>query len=266
MNACYLDMKKFVISLSTATERRQHIYTEFSKKSINFDFFDALTPEPAAIFAKQLNLKIDEQSLTKGEVACFMSHVFLWKKMITENIPHMAIFEDDIYLGENIKKFLSDASWIDERWNLIKIEEFTQKVALGQKIKVFNSEPDRAIFELRSKNLGTAGYILSLQGAKQLISYIQSLDKLIALDHLMFEKLIQEDVLSVCQMKPALCIQDVTLFSTKDSVRFASHLYKERLTRRKYDKKTGIDKLILELSRIFQQIRNLIFFKSVGFK
>ena len=259
-------MKKFVISLSTATERREHISSEFSKKSISFDFFDALTPEPAAIFAKELNLKIDEQSLTKGEVACFMSHVFLWEKMITESIPHMAIFEDDIYLGENVKEFLSDASWIDQSWNLVKIEEFTQKVALGQKIKTFNSDPDRALFELRSKNLGTAGYILSLHGAKQLISYIQSLDKLIALDHLMFEKLIHDNILAVCQMKPALCIQDVTLYSTKDSVRFASHLYKERLTRRKYDKKTGMNKILLELSRILQQIRNLIFFKPVGFK
>lgn len=119
---------------------------------------------------------------------------------------------------------------------------------------------------LKVKIWERAGYILSLHGAKQLINYIQSLDKLIALDHLMFEKLIQDKVLAVCQMKPALCIQDVTLFSTKDSVRFASHLYKERLTRRKYDKKHGMEKVKLELIRIFQQIRNLIFFKTVGFK
>lgn len=259
-------MKKFVISLATAHERREHICAEFSKQNLNFDFFDALTPEPAAIFAKELNLKIDEKTLTKGEVACFMSHVYLWNKMISENIPHMAIFEDDIYLGENVKAFLSDNSWIDSNWHLIKIEEFTSKVALGQKIKTFNNEPGRALFELKSKNLGTAGYILSLHGAKQLISYIQSLDMLIALDHLMFEKLVQDKILSVSQMKPALCIQDVTLFSTKDSVRFTSHLYKERLTRRHFDKKTGLDKIILELKRIFIQLRNFIFLKSVGFK
>lgn len=259
-------MKKFVISLSTATERREHIFREFSKKSINFDFFDALTPEPAAIFAKELNLKINEQSLTKGEVACFMSHVFLWKKMITENIPLMAIFEDDIYLGENVKAFLSETSWIAPDWHLIKIEEFTPKVALGQKIKEFSSEPDRALFDLKSKNLGTAGYILSLHGAQQLMSYIQSLDKLIALDHLMFESVIKHNILSVLQMKPALCIQDVTLYSTKDSVKFASHLYKERQVRMKYNKKKGLDKILLELSRILVQVRNLIFFKTVGFK
>lgn len=154
-------MKKFVISLSTANERREHISSEFGKKSINFDFFDALTPEPAALFAKELNLNVDEQSLTKGEVACFMSHVFLWNKMISENIPHMAIFEDDIYLGENVKTFLTETSWIEPDWHLIKIEEFTPKVALGEKIKVFQTEPQRALFDLKSKNLGT-GWLYSV--------------------------------------------------------------------------------------------------------
>ena len=67
-------------------------------------------------------------------------------------------------------------------------------------------------------------------------------------------------------MKPALCIQDVTLFSTKDSVRFASHLYKERQVRMKYNKKSGVDKILFEILRVFQQIKNIIFLKSVGFK
>ncbi len=259
-------MKKFVISLSTAHERRAHICSEFGKKSVDFEFFDALTPEPAALFAQELGLNTDEYTLTKGELACFMSHVFLWKKMITENIPYMAIFEDDIYLGDNVKTFLTDALWIEKIWHLIKIEEFTPKVALGQKIKEFTSDPDRALFDLKSKNLGTAGYILSLHGAKQLISYIQSLDKLIALDHLMFESMIKDRTLSVYQMKPALCIQDVTLYSTKDSVKFASHLYKERQVRMKYNKKTGVDKILFEIFRVFQQIKNIIFLKSVGFK
>lgn len=259
-------MKKIVISLSTAHERRAHIFNEFSNKSIDFEFFNALTPEPAALFAKELNLKVDERSLTKGEVACFMSHVFLWKKMIAENISHMAIFEDDIYLGENVKVFLNDVSWIAADWHLIKIEEFTPKVVLGEKLFRSSDYPERSLYNLKSKNLGTAGYIISLYGAKKLIDYIQSLDKLIALDHLMFEQLLHDNVLVVCQMKPALCIQDVTLFSTKDSVRFASHLYKERQVRMKYNKKSGVDKILFEILRVFQQIKNIIFLKSVGFK
>ena len=233
---------------------------------IGFDFFYALTPEPAGIFAQALHLNIDDQALTKGEVACFMSHAYLWKKMVDDDIPYMAIFEDDIYLGEDVNEFLSDSQWIDPSWHLIKLEEFTHRTALGKKVKVFNDFNDRAIFQLKSKNLGTAGYILSLDGAKTLLGYIQTLDKLIALDHLMFECVITENIFSVYQMKPALCIQDVTLYSCKDSVKFASHLYKERLTRRKYNKKKGMDKIILELYRILYQLKKVLFFKSVGFK
>lgn len=259
-------MKKIVISLSTAVERRKHISSEFAQKNVDFDFFDALTPEPATIFSQELGLRIDERILTKGELACFMSHVFLWKRMIDENIPYMAIFEDDIYLGDNVVDFLTDSSWINDQWHLIKLEEFTHRIALGKQVKNFKGQIQRSIFELKSKNLGTAGYILSLHGAKSLLSYIQKLDKLIALDHLMFEHLIYENIFSVYQMKPALCIQDVTLYSCKDSVKFASHLYKERLTRRKYNKKKGVNKIVLELYRILHQLKSIIFFRTVGFK
>ena len=146
------------------------------------------------------------------------------------------------------------------------MEEFTSRVSLSKKIKEFDGNVERALFSLKSKNLGTAGYILSLDAAKILLNYIKSLDKLIALDHLMFERIIQEKILDVNQMKPALCIQDVIRYSTKDSVNFASHLYKERLTRNKYNKKKGITKIKLELQRIFLQLKNLILFKPVGFK
>ncbi len=259
-------MKKIVISLATASERREHMLNEFKAKNVDFEFFDALTPEPAAAFAQELGLNIDNQVLTKGEVACFMSHVFLWKKMLNDNIPYLAVFEDDIYLGEDAADFLSDSVWIDEEWHLIKLEEFTPRIALGKKIKVFDGNIERTLFQLKSKNLGTAGYILSSKGAEKLLNYIQTLDKLIALDHLMFENVVNKQILAVSQMKPALCIQDVTLCSAKDSIKFASSLYKERLTRRKYNKKKGVDKLKLELQRFFLQVKTLIFFKPVGFK
>ena len=259
-------MKKFVISLVTAVDRRIHIENEFSKRDVGFEFFDALTPEPAASFAQSLHLNIDEKFLTKGEVACFMSHAYLWKKMVDENIPHLAIFEDDIYLGNDVTRFLNDENWLESAWDLVKLEEFSPRVALGKNVKNFDGEIKRSLFELKSKNLGTAGYILSLEGAKKLLNYIQQLDQLIALDHLMFESLVIENICSVYQLKPALCIQDVTLYSTKDSVKFASHLYKERLTRRKYNKKSGLNKVLLELHRILHQIKSIILFKTVGFK
>jgi glycosyl transferase family 25 len=93
-------------------------------------------------------------------------------KIVDENIPHMAIFEDDIHLGEKADLFLNHSDWIENDWHLVKLE--APKVILGSKCKDF---PDvgRAIYKLPGKNLGTAGYILSLQGAKFLLNEIKKI-------------------------------------------------------------------------------------------
>jgi glycosyl transferase, family 25 len=93
-------MKNFVISLKTATARREHIQKEFGKQNIDFEFFDALTPDLAKPLAEKMALQVHEDFLTSGELACFMSHVSIWQKMVDEQIPHLAIFEDDVYLGK----------------------------------------------------------------------------------------------------------------------------------------------------------------------
>ena len=113
-------MKNIVISLKTATARREHIVQEFGKKKIGFEFFDALTPDLARPLAEKMQLNIQEDFLSPGELACFMSHVSIWQKMVDEQIPHLAIFEDDVYLGQNADYFLSNDTWIQSDWQIIK--------------------------------------------------------------------------------------------------------------------------------------------------
>jgi len=98
-------MKKFVVSLSSAIERRKHISAQFEKQGIEFSFFDAVTPDIAASDAQLMKLNVHENHIARGELACFMSHVHLWKKIVEDNIAYMAIFEDDIHLGEKANVF-----------------------------------------------------------------------------------------------------------------------------------------------------------------
>ena len=120
-------MKNIVISLKTATARREHIVQEFGKQNIGFEFFDALTPDLARPLAEKMQLHIQEDFLSPGELACFMSHVSIWQKMVDEQIPHLAIFEDDVYLGQNADYFLSNDTWIQSDWQIIKLEAFAKK-------------------------------------------------------------------------------------------------------------------------------------------
>lgn len=257
-------MQNYVISLKTEDKRREHINNEFGQQNIQFDFFDALTPNLAIFFAKKLKIKTENQSLTKGELACFMSHVSLWIKMKDENIPYMAIFEDDIFLGKNANYYLNQTQWIDTQWNLIKLEAFAPKVFLGKRYKKFEID-GRTIYKLKERNLGTAGYILSLKCAKILINYVQSVEHLPALDHLMFEDIIKHNVIEIVQMQPALCIQEMILLPSKNNQKFESKLAVERKKRMHSQKKKGFNKVKLEITRLITQFRTVLFAKKSFF-
>lgn len=256
-------MECFVISLTKAHERRVHIQQEFGKQNIDFQFFDALTPDLALPFSQQLGLNFNSDILTQGELACFMSHVSIWKKMIDENIPYAAVFEDDVFLGEDAGRLLKETAWIKPDWHIIKTEAFAERVFLtGQAEKL--SECEREIVQLAGKNLGTAGYILSLKGAQAYFEYVKRIE-LIPLDHVMFDQFIEQKVMPVYQVKPALCIQEMMLHPEKNTV-LSSELFTERRARMKKMKKKGFAKLMVEIARIFTQIQYAMKGKSVPFK
>ncbi|MFV5490458.1 glycosyltransferase family 25 protein [Acinetobacter sp. ASP199] len=256
-------MKNIVISLKTADARREHIQKEFGKQNIGFEFFDALTPDLAKPLAEKMALKVHEDFLTSGELACFMSHVSIWQKMVDEQIPYLAVFEDDVYLGENAADLLNDSDWIHASWDIIKTEAFADKVFLsGNKADVTHGA--RQIVRLKGKNLGTAGYILSLKGAQKYLDYVHQI-QLIPLDQVMFDEFIREEVHPVYQMTPALCIQEMMLFPEKKTV-LSSDLLAERKARMRKQKKKGWAKIQLEILRVLKQVKYALVGQRVEFK
>lgn len=255
-------MKRLVISLQSAEDRRSHITQEFQKHTIDFDFFDALTPSLAKQYAQSLAIDVDSCSLTSGELACMMSHIAIWKKMIDENIPHLTIFEDDIYLGCDAHSLLTATDWIKPQWNIIKIEAFTKKIFLCSDTTFIGSN-QRCITRLKGENLGTAGYILSLQGAKIYLDYIKT-STLRPLDELIFDDFITRCIEPVYQMLPALCIQEMLL--NKEHPILPSALMHERKDRMHSEKKSGLSKLKRETNRVVLQTKKSLFAKELVFK
>ncbi|WOE31277.1 MULTISPECIES: glycosyltransferase family 25 protein [unclassified Acinetobacter] len=255
-------MQNYVISLTSADQRRQHIEHEFNKHSIDFKFFDALTPQDAKPLAEKMQLDIHSERITGGELACFMSHVSLWQKMLDENIPYMAIFEDDIFLGENSNQFLSSSDWLKEDWAIVKLEAFSNKILLGKTEQIVNTSREIAV--LKCKNLGTAGYILSQKGAAAYLELIKNYE-LIPLDEMMFEFYLNHGSLNIYQMLPALCIQEMMLFPEK-KLALPSDLLQERKLRMKKFKKKGLTKFKAEISRIIKQVKLLCAGKILEFK
>ena len=257
-------MKNFVISLTSATERRKHINHEFGKHNVNFEFFDAMTPETAENYANSLGLNLNDTGLTLGELACMMSHVALWKKAIDENTPYITIFEDDIYLGEDANHLLNDSEWIKSDWNIIKIEAFAKKALLSTtKCEILSTK--RQITQLKGKNLGAAGYIISVRGARLLLDNILT-RKLQPIDEIIFDIFIKQDIEPVYQMIPALCVQEMILKSRRNELNLPSSLEQDRKKRMKLEKKKGWLKLKKETNRVFLQTKEALFAKDISFK
>lgn len=258
-------MKNIIISLECATERRNHIYQQFNGHGLCYSFFDALVPDVAKIEANILNINYDNHNLTDNEFACLMSHVSLWKKMVDEKIPYMAIFEDDVYLGEKSGDYLNNSQWIKPEWHIVKLEAFSNKVFLDKKIHVLN-QGERVIRQLVGKNLGAAGYILSQEGASFLLNYIQKQPILEPLDHIVFDHCIKLNQIKVYQMNPALCIQ-CSVFDGSHS-RLPSSLENQRNLRRRNESKNRsvTAKIKRELHRLYKNLVSLFFSKKVSFK
>lgn len=73
-----MSLHNYIVSLSTAKERRLHIQQEFDSHNISFKFFDAITPGNALDRAMQEFVpSLAVSYFSPGEKACFMSHVLL---------------------------------------------------------------------------------------------------------------------------------------------------------------------------------------------
>ena len=240
-------MKNFVISLKSASDRREHIINQFEGKGIPFNFFDAIEPSQITSQAEKIGFTIRQGDLTQNELACFLSHFSLWNKIVNENIDYMAIFEDDIYLSDTSEKFLDTTDWIDG--DIIKIEKVYKTVLLKNR-KVKNIDGFKYVQGFLMKgHMGAGGYILSLNAAKKIIEYVKSLSEIDHVDQVLFGKYLKDGEYPIVQINPAICMQDCIL--NPNHQKFTTSLQwreKEKI------KLKGLKRFLRELNRIFTQV------------
>ena len=200
-----------------------------------------------------------KNDLSQNELACLLSHVSLWQKAIDEKIPAIAIFEDDIHLSQDAELFLKDSNWLSH--DIVKTEKAYDKVFLDlDRTKVFNNK-NFFLRRLKKAHLGAAGYILSYNGAIELVEYLKKQDVFDHVDQMIFRKYISERNAGVYQLVPALCIQDYIL--NPNNQKFTTSLqWRDQIV----SKPSGLQKILREVSRVFIQLFDLPFKTKLEFK
>lgn len=260
-------MNNYVISLSTQDTRRQHILKEFGKHAIAFEFFDAVTPTDIHQVATQLNIThILDSPLSDIEKSCFLSHVCLWQKIIDDDLDFIAVFEDDVYLGENAHWYFSDTKWlIEHNIQFIKTETcLHNKQVICTHQKVFD---DRELLILKEYHLGTGSYIISQNTAKDLLDYIKQLpaDDILAIDNLMFDGYLKLNRTPIYQLNPAISIQEIILYP--NNTQMPSMIESSRKQRKKNKpKRTIMQKLKGELHNLYKKTLGRLSRKKITFR
>ncbi|HGO6954099.1 TPA: glycosyltransferase family 25 protein [Neisseria meningitidis] len=220
-------MQNHVISLASATERRAHIADTFGSRGIPFQFFDALMPSERLEQAMgELVPGLVRHNLLSGvEKACFMSHVVLWKQALDEGLPYIAVFEDDVLLGEGAEKFLAEDAWLQERFDpdsafIVRLETMFMHVLTSP--SGVADYGGRAFPLLESEHWGTAGYIISKKAMRFFLQHFAMLqpEQIKPIDLMMFSDFFDKEGMPVYQVSPALCAQELhyTKFHNKSSV------------------------------------------------
>jgi glycosyl transferase family 25 len=249
-------MNIYIVSMPDAVERRQHTNDQFGRFGLSFTYFDALNGMQALALAAKMNIDVDTQKLGQGEIGCFMSHVALWQQVAEGDNPYGAIFEDDVFLGENTNLFLNESQWLPENTDVLKLETMQIPCRLDQ--SGLDAGCGRMAQVLLSDHWGTAGYILSKQGAAALLRYVASITVNIPVDHLMFEHFRRQADNTVYQLNPALCIQQKVLAGDIQNLADSTLEQERRLRNRGNEpvvgKKNIRQKAMRELKRLYRQL------------
>lgn len=96
-------MKIFVINLKRATVRKEQFLKNWAFFANELSFFNAIDGKDLSTNElSKCSVDYPHLKLTKGEIACALSHLALYRKIVKEKISMALILEDDAILKKNI--------------------------------------------------------------------------------------------------------------------------------------------------------------------
>lgn len=239
-------MKLFVINLDRRPDRLARISAILDGLGLPFDRIRAV--DGLKLSPEELERIRGNSQARAGETACFLSHRECWRRVVEDNLPYAAIFEDDLHIGEGAATILAAGDWVPGEADIIKIETMNRPAQIDKSPAA--SVGDRKLHRLRSTHMGAGGYIVTRKGAEKLLANSEVFQK--PVDHFMFNtELPWAKSFTTFQLVPAICVQDFFLDKHTAPLGLGSDLHDERAM-----KPRGLRKAWRELKRPVAQFAN----------
>lgn len=207
-------MHVYVINLARRPDRRAFMQAQADRLGLQLDFIEAVDAQTAAPEFDEIEVRDGLHGrMSKGDLACTLSHRKFWRLFLETGEPYAVVLEDDAILSDDCAQFFASSDWIPPGANLVKFERYgkIKPVFMDRRMRAAHS---RRVGRLYSKVAGTAGYIVSAEGARMLLANTETVDD--PIDQMMFNpgRSALFDRLAPYIVEPALCEQELVAVST----------------------------------------------------
>ncbi|MEE3652204.1 MULTISPECIES: glycosyltransferase family 25 protein [unclassified Brenneria] len=161
-------MKTFIINLKEKVQRRENIVNQCSELGLDYEIFPAINGYQLSETDKKTHTLPLNMLNTPGELGCALSHLFLYKKIIDQNIPNALILEDDALLNSSIMDILLFLEKEELCKPTVTLLTPISKYIENEKIRVNKT------YEIYNGLTGTLahGYVINNKGAHELYKFL----------------------------------------------------------------------------------------------
>jgi glycosyl transferase family 25 len=174
----------FVINLERDVGRRRHMTGQLRAHGMSAAFVTAvdgrtLTDAERAACDRARALRIYGGAMTDNEIACYLSHLRLYERIVRQGIETALILEDDVRIDPSLPRVLDDiAACSFTHWLVIRLDSKRVKVvhppsAKWRGTRVATLSGGAGLYRLRTHVLGTGGVLIRREGARRMLEYGQ---------------------------------------------------------------------------------------------
>ena len=161
----------YVINLERSQARRDAMERQLLRLGLPFTFFKAIDGgklDPTALpdyDAKKRHWYFG-QDLSLSEIGCYLSHLHLIEKIVTEKPTYAVILEDDLNIDNEFAMVLHALGQLTASWDMIRLAGLRHRPTQA----LYPLTPQHTLTRLLNTANGAQGYALTPHGASKLLS------------------------------------------------------------------------------------------------
>lgn len=167
----------FIINLERSTQRRLAMAEQLEALRLSYEFIngidgDSLNVGDLPAYAPLRRRLFFGRDLSRAEMGCLLSHRAVYQRMVDSDIDRAVVLEDDAILQPDFPKVIEILIRLPINWHLIRF--LARDKVLQQSRRIGPLSHNYFLLRPIKAYGGAYGYIISLSGARRLLTLMQN--------------------------------------------------------------------------------------------